>query len=196
LFYASASILMLAPAWPLGAGLANAAIIYSTFGPDDFYTSNSGWTIGDTRASVQALQFIPAHSDVVQTIEIAAFRLTGGTALNVSLTADAGNQPGAVIETVPVCCFGDVAAIKVANSVLRPLLTGGTKYWLVVSPVAVGDLFGWCRNQELPAGLNAVQTMGGPWSVRFDWQGAMRISGGSSTPVMATSWGRVKSLYR
>jgi hypothetical protein len=196
MFCACASILMVAPAYHLGASVANAStIVYSSFGPGDTYDVTSGWTIGGAGVYVQGLQFTPAGSAVVETIEIAAFQIAGGTALNVSLMTDAGDQPGSVLETVPICCFGAGASIQLANSVLRPLLTGGTKYWLVVSPVAAGDLFGWDRNFNLIA-LNAQQSMGGPWSVGLEWQGAMRIRGDAATPTRATTWGRLKSLYR
>lgn len=179
------------------ASLANAStIIYSTLGPGDSYDRSSGWTIGGAQVYMQGLQFIPSESAVVQTIEIAAFRNAGGTALNVALTSDAGDQPGSVLETVPICCFGAAASLKLANSVLRPLLTGGTKYWLVVSPVAVGDLFGWNRNLDFPPALNAQRSMGGNWILGLDWQGAMRIRGDAATPTKATTWGRLRSLYR
>jgi hypothetical protein len=197
MFYASALILMLAPAYHLGASLANAStIIYSTFGPGDTYDVTSGWTIGGPGVYVQGLQFTPAENGVVQTIEIAAFRPAGGTAVNVSLTTDAGDQPGSVLETVPICCFGDTASIQLANSVLRPLLTGGTKYWLVVSSVAAGDFFGWNRNLNPPFELNAQQSMGGPWNIGSSYRGTMRIRSDTSTPTKATTWGRLKSLYR
>jgi hypothetical protein len=197
MFYASLSILMLAPACLLGAGPANAStIFYSTFGPGDTYDENSGWAIGDTGVWVQGLQFILAESGSIQSIEIAAFRLAGGQAVNVSLTNDAGDQPGSVIETLPICCFGDAASIQLANSVLHPMLTGGTKYWLVVSPIAGGDHFGWNRNLTLPLAPNAQQSMGGPWTLGASWQGTMRIRGDASTPTMGTTWGRLKSVYR
>lgn len=196
--FACAGLLCLALAYHLGASLANAStIVYSTFGPGDTYDENSGWAIGDTGVWVQGLQFTPAGTAVVETIEIAAFRLAGGTALNVSLTTDAGDRPGSVLETVPICCFGDVASIGLANSVLQPLLTGGTKYWLVVSPVAAGDHFGWNRNLNLPYAPNVQQSMGGPWYFDYlDYRGTMRIRGDASTPTRATTWGRLKSLYR
>ena len=197
MFHVSAAILMLAPACHLGASLANAStIVYSTFGPGDSYDASSGWTIGGSGGFVQGLQFTPVESGVVQTIEIAAFRLAGGTTLNVSLATDAGDRPGLVLETVPICCFGDVASVQLANSVLRPLLTGGTKYWLLVSPIAAGDHFGWNRNLALPPALNAQRSMGGPWSVGSDWQGAMRIRGDAPTPTRGTTRGRLRSLYR
>lgn len=194
MLYVSASILMLAPAC---AGLANAStILYSTFGDGDTYDQYSGWTIGDSRVYVQGLQFTPAETGVVQTIEIAAFRNTGGAAVNLSLRTDDGDRPGTVLEDVPICCFGDVASIQLANSVLRPLLTAGTKYWLVVSPIAVGDLFGWCRNFDPPYLLNAQQSMGGPWNIGASWRGTMRIRSDGSTPTRTTTWGRLKTLYR
>lgn len=197
MFYASASILMLAPASPWGASLAGAStILYSTFGPGDTYDLSSGWTIGDTGVYVQGLQFTPAVSGVVETIEIAAFRNSGGTVINLTLMTDAGDQPGAAIETVPICCFGAGASIQLAYSALGPVLTGGTKYWLVVSPAAAGDLFGWSRNFELPPAMNAQQSMGGPWTVGPSWQGTMRIRGDGPTSTKATTWGRLKALYR
>jgi len=196
-FHACAATLMLAPAL-LGWNPANAAVIYSSFGDDDSFPFllSSGWTIGGPVGLVQGLQFTPAQSDVVQTIEIAAFWIAGGTALNVSLMTDTGNLPGTVIETLPVCCFVEPGSIQMANSVLRPPLTGGTKYWLLVSPVAAGDHFGWCRNFEAPLALNAQRFVGGSWSIGFEWQGAVRISGEASTPTSSASWGRLKSLYR
>ena len=195
--FVCAGLLLLAPAYRLGASLANAStIVYSTFGPGDTYDENSGWTIGGSGVWVQGLQFTPAENAVVQTIEIAAFRLAGGAAVNVSLMTDASDRPGSVLETVPICCFGDVASIGLANSVVWPLLTGGTKYWLVVSPIAAGDAFGWNRNLDLPGALNVQQSMGGPWSAGLDWQGAMRIRGDAVTPTRAMTWGRLKSLYR
>ena len=193
---AAASFLMLASACHLGASTANVSTIYSTFGPGDTYNGSSGWSIGGPGVYVQALQFTPAESGVVQAIEIAAFRLAGGTAVNVTLTNDASDLPGLVLETLAICCFGDVASIQLANSVLHPILLGGRKYWLVVSPVAAGDEFGWGRNLDPPYLLNAQQSMGGPWSVGLTWRGAMRISGEQSTPATATTWGRLKNLYR
>jgi hypothetical protein len=194
--YATASMLLLASAGPLGTPASASTIIYSTFGPDDTFDLSSGWTIGGTQVNVQGLQFTPAENGVVETIEIAGYRNAGGASMNVSLMADAGGQPGAVIETVPICCFGDAAAIQLAYSVLTPLLTGGTKYWLVVSAPNAGDTFGWSRNFDLPPALNAQQHLGGPWVVSYEYQGTMRLRSGTSTPTRATTWGRIKSLYR
>ena len=197
LLYASASVLMLALACHLGASPASAStILYSTFGPGDTYDMYSGWTIGGPGVYVQGLQFTPTESGVVQTIEIAAFRLAGGTGVNLSLMTDAGDQLGSVIETVPICCFGDVASIQLTNSVLHPLLASGTKYWLVVSAIVAGDFFGWTRNLNPPYPLNAQQSMGGPWNIGSSYRGTLRIIGDSSTPTKATTWGRLKILYR
>ena len=196
LLYASASILTLALAC-LGASSANAStVLFSSFGPGDTFDMSSGWSIGGPGACVQGLQFTPTESGVVETIEIAAFRLAGGTAVKLTLMSDAGDQFGSVLETLPICCFGDAASIQLAHSVLQPMLTGGTKYWLVVSPVAAGDDFGWSRNFAPPFLLNAQQCFGAPWNINPSWRGTMRISSDTSTPTKATTWGRVKSLYR
>ncbi len=197
LLYASASVLMLALACHLGASPASAStILFSTFGPGDTFDMTSGWSIGGSGVYVQGLQFTPAENGVVQTIEIAAFRLAGGTGVNLSLMTDGGDVPGSVLETMPICCFGDVASIQMVSSVVRPLLTGGTKYWLIVSPIAAGDYFGWSRNLNPPFLLNAQRSMGGPWSFGLEYRGTLRILSDTSTPTKATTWGRLKVLYR
>jgi hypothetical protein len=197
LLYTSASILLLAPAFHLGASIASATtVLYSSFGPGDTFDTTSGWSIGGSGACVQGLQFTPTESGVVETIEIAAFRLAGGTAVKLTLMTDAGDQLGSVLETLTICCFGDVAAIGLANSILQPMLTGGTKYWLVVSAATDADYFGWSRNFAAPFLLNAQQCFGQPWNINPSWRGTLRISSDTSTPTKATTWGRVKALYR
>ena len=193
----AASILMLMPSHDRGVSIANASTtLYSTFDPGDIYDQFSGWTIGGSRVNVQGLQFVPDVSGVVQTIEIAAFRLAGGSGVNISLRTDVGGMPGSVLETLPICCFGDAASIQLVNSALKPALTAGTTYWLVVSPIAAGDQFGWNRILHPPFLLNAQQSMGGPWVLGLDYRGTMRINGDVVTATKGTTWGQLKNLYR
>jgi len=195
--YAAAAILTLATANYLGAGLASAStIVYSSFDPGDAYDQTSGWTIGGTLVAVQGLQFVPTGTGAIQTIEIAAFRLAGGSAVNISLMTNVADRPGLVLESMPICCFGDAPSIHLASSVLRPVLTSGTKYWLVVSPIAAGDLFGWSRNLNPPFALNVQQQMGGPWVAGDGWRGTLRIRSDAPTPTRTSTWGRLKSHFR
>ena len=155
-----------------------ADVLFSTFGPGDTYDTTSGWAIGDTLVWSQGLQFTPSVSGRVHTIEIAAFRLAGGAFLNASLFTDNADQPGSLLELVQVGPFGSAPSIMTAVSVIRPNLTTGTKYWLVVTPISEGDSFGWNRNLILPPALNVQRTGTNPWVTHLDYQGTVRLQGG------------------
>jgi hypothetical protein len=190
--------------------LANSArsstIIFSNINTDYFYedyASNPGWEIGGPRDLVQGLRFSPTQTGAVQTIEVFAFRIAGGTAVDLSLMTDSGSSPlgpglpDSVLETLRICCFGTLTSVQVANSVLRPVLTAGTMYWLVVSPIAAGDYLAWVNNQHNSCAPNVQQPVGAPWNYDYcDYRGTLRIRGDAPTPTKVTSWGRVKALYR
>jgi exosortase sorting signal-containing protein len=178
----------------LGSAVSAADVIYTTFGPGDTYDTSSGWSIGGVGVMSQGLQFTPASGGTVQTIEIAAFQVAGGTDLNVSLMTDAAGQPDSVLETVQIGPFAAIPSIQSASSVIKPLLNSGTKYWLVVSPINASDDFGWNRNVTLPPAPNAQRSGTAPWVLFSDFQGAMRITGATPTGVAVptlSTWGMV-----
>jgi hypothetical protein len=166
-------------------------VTFSSFGPGDSYVTGSGWSIGGTPSLSQGLQFTPSVSGNLLTVEIAAFRIAGGTSVNVSIMTDSSNQPGTVLEAVQIGPFSTTESIQLANSVAHPSLTAGTKYWAVVTPVNAGDNFGWDRVNA--AATNAQRVGSGPWSVTNDYEGTLRVTVGpaaspSAVPALST-WG-------
>jgi hypothetical protein len=70
---------------------------------------------------------------------VAAGIVTGANELTISLNADSGGAPGAVIESFTVSgampSFGANSSgnLVTATSILQPVLTAGTDYWVVLS---------------------------------------------------------------
>lgn len=87
--------------------------------------------------------------------------LTASPPATVGLYTDSSGQPGVLLEswsvpTVPSCvtfsspgCFfnGVVPPLTTFSSVLQPLLSSGTKYWLVVKS-GTGDETSWWQNDQ------------------------------------------------
>ena len=83
----------------------------------------------------------------------------------VDLTADAGAQPGAVIESFTLSgaalgAVGNNNPLVVANSVLHPLLTAGTAYWITTSS-PLSDSITWNFNSTGDTSPEAISTDGG-----------------------------------
>lgn len=136
----------------------------------------------------------PSSSSVVATVEIAVARLAGGTSVNVSIMTDSAGQPDTVLETLAIGPYSATPSIQLANSVVHPLLTAGTKYWLVVTPINSGDEFIWCRNITLPSAPDAQRHDAGSWRLSSDYQGTMRLTGDPPGPAVPTLSGWALSL--
>jgi hypothetical protein len=83
----------------------------------------------------------------------------------VDLTADAGMQPGAVIESftlsgVALGPLGNNNPPEVVDSVLEPLLTAGTAYWVTVSS-PLTDSITWNFNSTGDTSPEGLSTDGG-----------------------------------
>ncbi|UCG59886.1 MAG: hypothetical protein JSU70_10270 [Phycisphaerales bacterium] len=166
-----------------GAPLANAVPIFSTLGPGDSYSHTWGYTIGTATDYDQGNQFVigggtPYNLD---TIEVAVGLVTGTNQLDVWLMDDAGGQPGAIIESFHfVDAMGSFAAspLVLGNSALHPLLTPGTKYWLIASVPIAGTHAAWNGSEPAVIGLRAVKEGAGPWWIGLgETMAAFRISG-------------------
>jgi hypothetical protein len=142
--------------------------IYSSFGPDrdNLYDCCIAWTL-TTRESVVGLRqfvaapFTPADNGSIRKIVVALSWVSGLNALTVSLRADDGGLPGAVIKRfelldLPVfggCCETETLAAKGIP------VTAGTTYWVTVR-AAADTWAGWNFN---------VLNLPGPFAVKSDW---------------------------
>jgi hypothetical protein len=118
---------------------SHAAVIFSTLGPGDTYNTSVGYAIGVSPYEYEqgnSFAFSVAAPYYLDTIELAVGHVSGTNEIDVWLMSDAAGEPGAIIEAfnfTNLGAFGDNNPLLVGTSVLRPVLTPGTDYWLIAS---------------------------------------------------------------
>ena len=169
-------------------GQVNASTtLFSTLGPGDTYQTNVGWTIGypDWEQGNQ-FSFAAAAPYYLDTIELAVGYVSGTNELDVWLMSDAAGEPGAIIEAFNFVGLmgqsGHSNPLLVGTSVLRPVLTPGTDYWLIASAPNSDTWAAWNFASPAVAGLHAWRQGAGAWSVSTNTMAAFRVSG---TPIPA-----------
>lgn len=115
--------------------------IVNTFNsdPNNAYDCCNGWTVsaaGSITGFQQdvAMPFTPDKNYAVKTITVAVGYVAGTNGATVSLNADAGGLPGAVIKKGVVTglpTFGTCCVTASINGKGAPV-TAGTQYWVVV----------------------------------------------------------------
>jgi hypothetical protein len=179
----------------LAGGQAGATVLFNTFGPGDSYTTYAGWVLGvgfpwpgNNITQGDQFSFTGLQAYNLATIELAAGLVTGTNQLNVSLMSDAGGQPGAVMEsfsfTDQMDGFGGSYPPLLGTSVLHPLLTPGTDYWLIAS--APDDTCAaWNISSPGVVGQHAYKQGAGAWEIIDGTAlGAFRINGTIGAPVI------------
>ena len=169
-------------------GQVNASTtLFSTLGPGDTYQTNVGWTIGypgqDNEQGDQ-FSFAAAAPYYLDTIELAVRYVSGTNELDVWLMSDAAGEPGAIIEAFNFVGLmgqsGHSNPLLVGTSVLRPVLTPGTDYWLIASAPNSDTWAAWNWSLPAVAGLHAWRQGAGAWSVSptgANSMGAFRVQG-------------------
>jgi len=175
------------------AGQLSAAPIFSTLGSGDSYSGSWGYTLGTNNTGYfydydQGNQFVigGATSYNLDTIEVAIGLVSlidypkGTNQLDVWLMNDAGDKPGAIIESFHfVDAMGDFSAspLVLGTSVVRPLLTPGTKYWLIASTPVADTWAAWNGSDPAVIGLRARRSGMNPWILTTEEMAAFRVSG-------------------
>jgi hypothetical protein len=146
------------------SGRSNPVIVFSTFGPDNLYDSESGGLVDNVPQSFQALAaaFIPDQSGTLEGVDLGMSQALGGRVF-VSLFADKNNSPdsanesalGSVTPTTPSSVlsltFGGTPSV---------MLRAGTQYWIgVETPDNPASNF-W--NFATPEHTGTVATSTGP----------------------------------
>jgi PEP-CTERM motif len=172
------------------------AVIFSNLGPGNSYGS-TGRSLGDPGdgdyVTLGNAFTVGATSMNLSEIEVAAGLMRGTNQLTIDLDADSGGSPGAVIESFTIKNampgFGTVSMnnLVTATSVLHPLLTAGTQYWVVLSVPDDGLTWAaWNLNSTGDTGPVVIShdgVMGDPQTIT---RGAMEILGQSSVPEPST----------
>jgi hypothetical protein len=123
------------------------------------YDGGSGWSFGNSFGSVvdAAMAFTPTADYTLDSISVAATHIVSqgdgpsSDLANVYLMSDLSGAPGSVIESFQVTMaqstlVGQTSQLQeplVGLSVLHPLLTSGTQYWLVMSAVDPNTRAAW-----------------------------------------------------
>ncbi len=136
--------------------VANSNVLYSTFVPGDPPYSGSGWLVGtDPNLPTQKQQqlaapFTPAFNATLDSIRFAATYTSGPNQLTVILeTSTAGLPSDVQMESFSFAGLSSNSAIYTADSLLHPLLTAGTQYWVVLTADdLLNSRLGWNQNSE------------------------------------------------
>ncbi|HEY1327137.1 MAG TPA: PEP-CTERM sorting domain-containing protein [Casimicrobiaceae bacterium] len=200
---------------------SNASTVYSTYVPcnlgvdafcapgDVTYNGGSGYSFGTPFIDLvdTAMAFTPSADFTLDSIEVSAQHTVslgqpvGSDLANVFLTTDSSGAPGSIIESFQVTMpqslvNGSVSPPQLlaplsATSLLNPLLSGGTRYWLVMSVVDPVTQAFWADSGRPPSaggggattGLGAQRENGGAWVVNTNVQSAFAIVGTPAVPA-------------
>ena len=152
-----ASAVWLAGSFTSTATLPGQTVIYSDFGPGFSYSTATVWGVEGASVSGgyrgQAQFFTPSFNCTLSYFELATYHSSGSRLSNFFLAQDNGaGAPGAILES-----FTNVTTptgLLTLNSVLDPVLTAGTQYWLCMEPGADTSLNGWYfNNQNVQSGF-------------------------------------------
>ncbi len=113
-------------------GSAEGVVAYSTLGPGDSYTGNSGYTLGIFAGKdfSAAEAFSPSSTITFDDVDLAAGWISGNNSLIVQLRDDGGGLPGAVLESftftnIPEWPQGGSGDLLIGDSLLHPELVAG-----------------------------------------------------------------------
>jgi hypothetical protein len=179
------------------AGQAKADITFNDYGPEYTYLTNAAWAASPTIGGT-ANEFTASVTDPVTSVYLGVSQ--GNllpTAITVDLMTNNGGEPGTILEQYSFTnVFGTPdnpnPPLEVA-SVLHPVLTAGTSYWLAILPgtPTSPEALWYFNNQGYRSADALTTTNGGTWSQlgggNSSLAGAFEIFGGSSpTPEPAT----------
>ncbi len=157
---------------PVASSAATAAA-FSNFGSGFSYDTTEGNTVGNDGQNdgvpfAEGDTFSPSFTGPLVSLQIAlscAFACPNN--FTVSLNNDNGGQPGTAIESfmyagTTLGTLGNNNTPVVLTSVLQPVLTGGTAYWVEVQPDSSNaDSIAWNLNLTGDSSSEAISTDGG-----------------------------------
>ena len=177
---------------------ARAGVLYTNFGPSLSYNIFSGNPVGnafDGSFYAEGSSFAPSVTSPFDAVLVALSCATNCPArdsVTIALNSDNSDQPGAALETflVPGGSLGIIGnnnAPLVFNSVLRPQLIFGTRYWITVSS-DLNDSVSWNLNTTGNVSDQAISTDGGTiwFSPSGITPGAFEVDGTVPEPGTAT----------
>jgi len=160
-------------------------VIYSTFSDDKEFPYNPfvAYTLSTRnsdagRRYTVAMPFTPAEPTNLRKVVVALARVSGLDEVSVSLRADDGGLPGAVIKRVKVGdlpAFGQCCETETIASKAIPL-AAGTRYW-VLAKANADTHAGWNWNTISLSGPFARKFDSGDWEMANDALAAFSVLG-------------------
>jgi len=177
----------------LASATTKADTIYSNFGgaTDGFYLiQGPGYP---TPPSEQGFSFTAEVTGALDTIDLLAYgRESAVAAGNIVLYTESGfNRPGTVIESIIVPALPsmqDPLPITTVSSLLNPMLTQGTTYWITMK--ATTSQIAWVVDDEV--GTRALRNPGGAWQTIASPEATARLNSlpvVAPVPLPAAAWG-------
>jgi hypothetical protein len=163
----------------------HAGPIVNTLGPGDTYDILNGWIFGTSSDIDTGNQFSFAgpKSYSLDKIELAVSLQSGPNKLDVWLMSGTAGKPGIIIEAFNLTPTGQDHSLLVGDSILHPVLSPGTDYWLVASAPSTDTEADWMKSSPIAPGTIATKQGTNPWAVsQNEILGAFRVSG---TPIPA-----------
>ena len=167
--------------------------IYSNLDTGGTYDPASGWCVTGTSGGCGpsdlrkvAASFTPSGNSILKQVNIPLQSYTGTNQALVSVQSDSGGVPSgtalasSVISGVPTYTGTNCCPLKTIVFASGPLLTAGTKYWLVAAPVASDTGASWLASTI--GGPNPLSFFSGAWHTTTGPAVAFDVYGGASAP--------------
>jgi hypothetical protein len=171
---------------------SRAGVVYNNFGPANGgldYNTGVGWTVGNDFSGDNVAvgeTFTASQNATLSQITLALQYAAGTNAATVSLTSDAGGQPGSVLESWSVSGLptqdGNFHTPVTVTDATNQALVAGTTYWVVVSTTDSSTSLTWMFSNT-GGGGNPVQANhatsddgGSTWATAIDSQSAFEVT--------------------
>lgn len=183
---AGLSLLKIATAALFTAVSANASVVFSNLGDADLFDPVRGNTIGTgsdftSPRTELAAAFSPVESKYELTrIELAINLAYGINEFDVAIATSKNGTPFTTLETFHLSNamgpFGLINPLVSIDSLLKPLLSDGEEYWLIVSASGPTSA-AWNHSIVTEPGAQLARVDDSSWFRVAPEQGAFRISG-------------------
>jgi hypothetical protein len=172
-------------------------VLFNNYGPGYTYTTRTSWTIGGPNSAVgpfeTAGEFTPATTGAVTSVAFGASLVEGTNSVTMAIATDNGGTPGTILESFTfVNQMGNVGSQNsplTATSVVHPLLTAGTDYFLLGLTSGSDTWAGWNLNNQGVTGTQVYsQDNGTTWTtVDNATLGAFEIFGTGTVAVPSSA---------
>jgi hypothetical protein len=171
---------------------APAAVLASSFGSGDTFLSTL-YPIGSPVFQEDiAADFTPGFTATLDTIRVAVSFQSGLNDFTVYIAPDIAGAPGLPLESFTGLSFPAMPSILTLSSVSHPLLTEGSRYWIVIAAADPANAQGaWYANDQGLSGVLARNVFGNfVWTLdpesptpAFDVRGSAAVPEPSTFPL-------------